>query len=327
MAVLVTGASGFLGGRLVEMLAASGERVRVFARPSADLGRLAALPIEVARGSFRDRPAVCRATAGVERIFHCAGCSTDWAPWRRFHEANVLAIEALLAAARDTADLKRLLHVSTSDVYGYPAAACDESGPTVDVGLPYNRSKRAGEMLVWRAAEEWGLPVTVVRPASIYGPRGTAFTLDFARHLRRRTMVLIGGGHSRAGLAYVDNVAEAMMAAAVSPDTIGRVYNLADGSGITWREYTNALAAALGAPPVRRSLPAAAAMGLARTMEAAYGGLHLPGRPALTRHAVYILSRDQEYPAGRAQADFGFVPRVSFDEGMRRSAEWLRRIG
>lgn len=327
MAVLVTGASGFLGGRLVEMLAAAGETVRVFARPTADLGRLATLPVEILRGSFVDQAAVCRATAGVERIYHCAGCSTDWAPWSRFEQANIRAVEALLAAARNATKLERFLHVSTSDVYGYPAEACDESAPTVDTGLPYNRSKRAGEMLVWRAAREWGVPVTVVRPASIYGPRGTAFTSDIASHLRRGAMALIDHGHSRAGLAYVDNVAEAMMAAAVSPATLGRAYNLADGTGVTWRRYVDRLAAALGARRVRLSLPSAAALQLARGMEAVYRSLSLRGRPVLTRHAVYILCRDQEYPTTRAKADFGFTPRVEFEEGLRRSAEWLRGSG
>ncbi|MCX6624190.1 MAG: NAD-dependent epimerase/dehydratase family protein, partial [Acidobacteria bacterium] len=177
------GSSGFLGGRLVEILATAGVPVRVLARPTAKLDHLAALPLEVIRGGFCEPEVLRRAVSGVSHIYHCAGCSTDWAPWRRFQEANVQGVRALLDAVRDSSTLARFLHVSTSDVYGYPPAPCNEDGPTVDTGLPYNRSKREGENLVWRASAEWGLPVTIVRPASIYGPRGTAFTLDFARHI------------------------------------------------------------------------------------------------------------------------------------------------
>ena len=326
MAVLVTGASGFLGGRLVEMLVAAGEQVRVFARPTANLGRLSALPLDVVRGDFADPEALRRAVSGIGQIFHCAGCSTDWAAWSTFQQSNILAVQALLDSVRNSTSLRRFLHVSTSDVYGYPAAACDESAPTIDTGLPYNRSKRAGEELVWKAAGEWGLPVTVVRPASIYGPWGTAFTLNFANLLRRGTMAVIDGGRSRAGLAYVDNVAEAMIAAAASSNTVGRAYNLADGTDVTWRTYVDTLATALQASRVRLSLPSAVALRVARGMEFVHGPLRLPGRPLLTRHAVNILSRDQEYPTSRAQNDFGFAPRIGFEEGMRRSVDWLQQL-
>ncbi|MCX6624189.1 MAG: oxidoreductase, partial [Acidobacteria bacterium] len=134
---------------------------------------------------------------------------------------------------------------------------------------------------------------------------------------------VIDGGRSRAGLAFVDNVAEAMIAAAASPNTLGRAYNLTDGTGVTWRQYVDALAQGLGASRVRLSLPAKAALVTARVMETAHGPLRLPGRPLLTRHAVYILCRDQEYPAERARRDFGFAPRVGFEEGLRRSLAWL----
>ena len=269
------------------------------------------------RGGFFDAAALRRAVDGVSEIYHCAGCSTDWAPWRQFHEGNVLAVEALLGAARECSTLRRLVHVSTTDVYGYPECACSEDGPVRDVGLPYNRSKVMGERRVW----ESGLPVTIVRPASIYGPYGTAFTADFAAHLRAGSMAVIGGGRSRAGLAYVDNVAAGMMAAASSSNTVGKAYNLADGTGVTWRGYVDALAGALGVRRAWMNLPAGVAWGLARAMEAA-GGMGL-GRPMLTRHAVRILSRDQEYPAARAREEFGYRAEVGFEEGVRRSAAWV----
>ena len=81
--VLVTGASGFLGGRLAQILVDRGEAVRVLARPASDLRHLDGLPVEVVRGD------AAGAVAGVTHIYHCAGCSTDWAPWRAYYEANV----------------------------------------------------------------------------------------------------------------------------------------------------------------------------------------------------------------------------------------------
>jgi oxidoreductase len=320
MTVLVTGASGFLGGRVAAMLAAEGEAVRVLARASSDLRHLDGAPIEVAQGALDDPESLRRAVRGVTRIYHCAGCSTDWAPWREYRTANVEGVRNLLHAAAGEFQLERFLHVSSTDVYGYPAQACDESQPPVDAGLPYNRSKSQGEALV-RAST---LPTAILRPATIYGPRGKAFTIDIARLLRQGWMALIGGGRAPGGFCYIDNAARAILDAARSPRTLGRIYNLADGTGATWRQYVDGLARGLGYQRARIDIPSPAAQALAAAMEASYRYLHLPGRPPLTRHAVYLLSRDQEYPTGNARRDFDFSPSVSFEEGIARSVEWLK---
>jgi nucleoside-diphosphate-sugar epimerase len=163
-----------------------------------------------------------------------------------------------------------------------------------------------------------------VRPATIYGPRGKDFVVEIANMLRQRLMLLIDGGRARGGFTYVDNVAAAMMDAAQSPATLGRAYNISDGTGTTWREYTNALADALGCKRPWLRLPFSAAMAVAPAMEAVHRALGLPGRPLLTRHAVHLLGQDQEFPSARARADFGFAPRISLAEGLQRSAAWVR---
>jgi nucleoside-diphosphate-sugar epimerase len=261
---------------------------------------------------------------GVRVIYHCAACSTDWAPAATYVAANVAGTQNVLDAAVRAGTVERFLHVSTTDVYGYPRVPCDESAPTRDVGLPYNRTKIQGEEAVWRAHREHGLPVTVLRPATIYGPRGKDFVVEIAKLLRQRLMLMIDGGRARGGFTYVDNVAQAMMDAAASAKAVGRAYNISDGTGTTWREYTWALADALDYPRPWLRLPFSAAMALAPAMEAAQRTLHLPGRPLLTRHAVHLVGQDQEFPSARAREDFGFAPRVSFAEGMARSAAWVR---
>jgi nucleoside-diphosphate-sugar epimerase len=334
MTALVTGASGFLGGRLVELLAEQGEQVVVLARPTSGLGHLAALidagRVRVVRAelafNFEARdvsPGLRDAVQGVDLIYHCAGCSTDWASARTYQQGNVLATQALLAAVAGSDTLRRFVHVSTTDVYGYPVIPCSETVQPVDVGLGYNQSKILGEQAVWRASEA-GLPVTVLRPATIYGPRGTAFVTDIAKLLRERAMAYIDGGRVQGGFVYVDDVAEAMIAAAHSPATVGEAYNLSSLRGESWKQYCSLLAAALMLPPPWIDLPLALAMAVAGVMEAPHRYLRLPGRPLLTRHAVYLLGRNQEFPSAKAQAAFGYTPKVLLEYGLLRSVNWLR---
>jgi nucleoside-diphosphate-sugar epimerase len=282
----------------------------------------------VVRGSLTERDSLLEAVRDVTHIFHCAAASTDWASTQVYFESNVTGTQMLLEAARNAPPLERFLHVSTTDVYGYPSIPCPETGEMRDVGLPYNHTKILAEGAVWREAKDYGLPVTVVRPATIYGPRGKAFVVDIAALLSKKQMALIGGGRATGGFLYVDSAVDAIIAAARSPATRGQAYNLADGTGATWRQYVAALAEGLECKSPSIDLPYPAAMALATAMEAPYRFWKaLPGRPLLTRHAVFILGRHQEFPIDKARADFGFAPRISLEEGLARSVAWLKSAG
>ncbi|MFW6695377.1 NAD-dependent epimerase/dehydratase family protein [Streptomyces sp. MAR4 CNX-425] len=321
--VLIVGATGFIGSRLARRLVAHGDRVRVLVRAGSDRSGLAGLPVEFVVGDLGDPAALRRAADGVHRVYNCAGLSADWAPRVEFRRVNVDGCRNLARAAGDAGTVRRLLHVSTTDVYGYPARPCDESAPPRDIGLPYSSSKARGELAVREEAAAAGLPLTVIRPVSVYGPGSKDFVVEIAGLLLRGQMVHISRGTAPAGLLYVDNAAEAMIAACESADTVGRAYNLRDTEETTWREYVAALARGLDVPQPRLSLPRPVAMGVACASEAVYGALRLTSRPLLTRHAVNLFNRDQSFPVGRAQADFGFKSTVTFEEGMRRTLDWL----
>ena len=321
--VLVTGASGFLGSHLTRRLAGEGHRVRVLVREDSDLSGLAGVEAEHVVGSLTDRAALDRAVAGVRHVYNIAGKSADWGAWTQFHQANVEGPRTLAAAAHAAGTVERLVHVSTTDVYGYPARPCDETAPPRDIGLPYNRSKVMGEAAVREEAHKCGLPLTVVRPVSIYGPRSKDFVIEVATLLVKKQMMVVRGGRAPAGLLYVDNAVDALIAACTTPAAAGRTYNLRDSAMTTWREYLDALADGLGAARVRLSLPAPLAYGLAGASELVWRTLRIKARPLLTRHAVYLFERDQSYAIDRAQNELGFKSAVDFEEGMRRTVAWL----
>ena len=324
MKVLVTGANGFLGRALAERLAQAGDSVRVLLRDRAQSSRFDELGAEIAYGTLENIDSLRAAVHGVARIFHCAAASTDWAPWRVFVAANVQGVRNLLAAASESGEVERFVHVSTTDVYGYPAEPCDESGALVDVGLPYNSTKILGEQSVWHYYERKRLPVTVLRPATIYGPRSRDFAVEITKRLRLRQMLLVDGGRVPGGFVYVDNVVDALLSAAESASSIGKAYNLRDETEESWRDYVQALADALDMPRPWLKLPFPAAYGTAAVFERLQLLLRLPGRPPLTRHAVLLLARNAAFPIERARNDLGFRSAVSFGEGLALTAAWLK---
>jgi len=324
MTALVTGASGFLGGALTQALVQRGEDVRILARKTSDLSSLENLPIDITYGDLEDQASLSSAVEGVRVVYHCAGLATDWAPWEAFYRTNVLGVQNLLAAVEEAGEVQRFLHISTSDVYGYPREACDETHPITDVGLPYNRSKCLGEQAVWDWYKKTGIPTSVIRPVSVYGPRSKDFVTEIADLLLKRQMVLIDGGECPAGLLYVDNAAEGIIQATESPHAVGQAYNLRDETNETWDEYIAALARGLGTDVPWIKLSGTLALGLAAISEAVYSVLHIQSRPLLTRHAVYVLIRNQGYLIGKAQRDFSFRSRVTFAEGVERSLAWFR---
>ncbi|HTJ67162.1 MAG TPA: aminotransferase class I/II-fold pyridoxal phosphate-dependent enzyme [Actinospica sp.] len=321
--VLVAGASGFIGGHLVRRLTDRGHRVRALIRAGSDQTGLADTSAQLHIGSLDDVESLRRATAGVRQVYNCTGKSADWGPWEQFQAVNIDGSRNLVEAAHHAGTVERFLHVSTTDVYGYPSTPCDESTAPKDIGLPYNRSKVLGEQAVREAADHAGLPLTIVRPVSVYGPRSKDFVIEIATLLLKKQMVYISKGQVPAGLLYVTNAADAMIAACDSEAAVGRAYNLRDPEQTTWRAYIEALAAGLGVKPPTMNLPSPVATGVATASEALYGVLRIKSRPVLTRHAVRLLDRDQSYAIDRACADFGFKSEVGFEEGMRRTLAWL----
>jgi nucleoside-diphosphate-sugar epimerase len=322
---LVTGGSGFLGSHLVEALVERGEEVRALVRPTSKIDHLKTLGVELVYCDLNDIEALAKAAKGVERVYHCAALAADWGAWETFHAANVTGVRNLLKASLE-AKVSKFIHVSTSDVYGYPNYPADETAPYRLRGWPYGDTKIEGEQLVWAFFNQHGLPITVVRPVSIYGPRSNTLVLEIVDLLKSGSMVHIGSGRKPAGLAYVTNVVDVLLRAADSDTSIGQSYNASDGSDITWRQYIDQLAEIVGVSSPRMIIPYRMAYIAGWVMEKAYGALQLKTRPLLTRMAVELLVTNQGFSIKKARQELGYEPKVNFEEGIRRVANWLRQI-
>jgi len=323
MTVLVTGAGGFLGSELVRQLHVDGSRVRVVVRNATAGARLASAGCEVVNADLNDVRAMREACRGVQGIYHCAGCVTDWAPRAQFWRDNVGSLEALLAAANGSV-AARVVHISTTDVYGYPARAAGvaEHSPLRPVGEPYADSKIAAEQVLERWRGKSSFDVIVLRPASIYGEGSQTLVDRPLQALRLPLTPLFGKAEVTAGLIHVQDVARAARLAMSSSNRGWDAFNVVNEEPVTWRNYFEGLAKLAGLRPRFARISETVGLALARMFEEACR--RTGGEPLLTKTSVLLLSRPQGFPGARASDRLGFSAEVSFHEGLERLAATMR---
>jgi len=329
---LITGATGLLGSHIAEQLTAAGKPVRVLVRPTSDTTFLDTLGVEKVTGDITDPASLAPAMEGVETVYHAAAQVGDWGRWEKFVSVSIDGTRNMLAAARD-AGVKRFLYVSSISAYGHPdgeGLVLDESAP-LGVRLHkwsyYSRAKAAAERLAWEAHERGDVPVTVVKPSWLYGPRDRASMPRIIRAIRRGKSKLIGDGSNRLNLTYAGNEAEGCILAATNENAVGEAYNLSSDGAITQAEYMNKIAACLGCKPVTKKVPYRVAYTAAFFMEL-FG--HLFGRkkpPLVTRYSVWLIGRKCFFSPEKARRELGWQPTVGYDEGIERAVRWCLDSG
>src|SRR2546423_593199 len=175
MKVVVTGAAGFLGGHLIDMLIERGDEVRAMVRPIEDSSYVRSLKgVEVVYGDLTDEASLKRAVQGVQRVYNVGAKTGPWGLEEVYHAVNVQGLASLVNAAMD-AGVKRIVHTSSITVYGHrlQGLVTEEQRYHAEDN-PYSRTKIAGEKLIANLVQDRGAPVVIVRPGWIYGPRDNA---------------------------------------------------------------------------------------------------------------------------------------------------------
>lgn len=250
--VAVTGATGFIGGRLVERLAERQLDITCLVRGPEAGTRLHRVGARMHTLDLADRDAVRGALQGINVVFHLAydWADTDW---------NIRALRSLIEACRFNG-CRRLVHVSSFVVYDIPdEGELSEGTADTTAGGGYAHTKLALETELLKAVREGGVPGTIVQPTIVYGPFSKSWTIDPADMLRHGTVVLPGSGEGVCDAVYVDDVVSAMILAAQRPEAVGERYLVCGPAPITWREFYEGMARAVGAKgPEYRSAEAIA---------------------------------------------------------------------
>jgi nucleoside-diphosphate-sugar epimerase len=241
--IFVTGATGFIGGRVCERLVQAGaRRVRALVHSMPHAARVGRLPIQLCPGDLLDITSLRPALGDATIVIHC-GLGKG--------RAIVQGTENLLSVAHE-AKLKRFVHMSTAAVYGLtpPRGSETEDAPLRPTGNSYCDNKARAERVVLKFRRR-GLPVVILRPSIVYGPY-SAWSTRLIPDLREHRVALIDNGKGACNTTYVDNLVDAIFACIENDQAIGNTFFVTDGETITWGDFIRAHAAML---PERVDLP------------------------------------------------------------------------
>jgi nucleoside-diphosphate-sugar epimerase len=322
--VLVTGGPGFIGRRVVRRFLELGWDVTSFSLPGELPDHSWPRPVRMAHGDLADPLAVARAARGADLCIHLAavvGLPGEYdRQWRIIAEGTANVCEAVAARGG------RMVVASSIAVYGtrIQSQVCHEEDGFGPWAGAYGRAKQGQEAKALEVAARTGMPLTIVRPANVYGLGGASAWGDrLIEGLRLSGGAVFGDAeHNNAGLTYVENLADALVLAGTHQAAVGSTYNVCDGENVTWRRFMDDMAALAGMPPPP-ALSIESLMELVRANEDPENliGPKDPSVPML--EGLNLVGFDNRIESSRIRSELSWMPAISYEEALAEMKKQL----
>jgi len=326
MKILITGATGLLGGHLINELQQRGEHIRALVLPIENADKLIEQGVEVVRGDITDANTLPPAVKDIDLIFHLAGMMGVWRPLADYRLVNVTGTENLYKAAQ-AAGVRRFVHTSSHTVYGLGHGRFltenDLLRPDPD---PYSITKAEGDRLIRRLLLNSAVETVILRPGTFFGPNDRLHFGRMAQKMKDGKSVIIGRGDNALPFCYVTDVVQGFLLAGYHPQAPGNIYNISNDHPLTQQEMFNAIADAVGGVRPTRHLP---------YLPIYYGAIIAERiiarvthtKPIVTQLGAMMFGTDNRHSIEKARHELGYEPKVDLRDGIKLAAEWFNTGG
>ena len=324
MKILVTGGAGYVGSNLVRALVREGHAVRVFCRESTSVEGLADLDVEIVRGDITDPDAVDRAVQGSGLVYHLVS------NFRHPEVTDEVCRAVNVGGTKNVLEsclrhkIDRLIHCSTIGVHGHVENPPANEDSPFNPGDSYQVTKLEAEQLAWFYHQNRGLPLTVVRPTSVYGP-GDMRMLKMFRMIQKGTFFMLGPGNGLFHPVYITDLIKGFLLCQANRNTIGKVIIIGGDEIVTIDQLVRMVAARLGVKPPWIRFPIFPFYVLGFLCEAVCVPLGI--MPPIYRRRVKFFVNHRAFDISRARAVLGYKPEVDLRTGIDRTIEWYRKAG
>jgi nucleoside-diphosphate-sugar epimerase len=325
MKILVTGASGFIGGRFARFALEQGLSVRVNGRRPEGVEHLVRRGAEFIHGDLSDPELVQALCDDVEAVVHCAGAVGTWGRHQDFHQGNVQVTENVVEACLKQ-QVRRLVYLSSPSIYfdGHSHLDIREEQVPKRFHNHYAATKYLAEQKVF-GAEEFGLEVIALRPRFVTGAGDTSIFPRLLQMQRKKRLSIIGNGLNKVDFTSIQNLNEALLSSLLATGSaLGKAYNISNGTPLPLWDVVNYVMRQMQLPPVTRYRSYGLAYSAAAINEAAC--MIWPGRPepTLSRVGMQVMNRDFTLDISRAQYYLDYQPKVSVWTALDEFCSWWK---
>ncbi len=325
MNILITGATGLLGGHLIQALQQRGEQIRALVLPIENAERLQAQGVEVVRGDVTDATTLAPAVKGRDIIFHLAGMMGVNCPLADYRRVNVTGSDNLYQAAQ-AAGARRFVHTSSHNVYGLGHGRfLEEEDPLRPDPDPYSISKAEGDRLIRQRMLTSTMETVVIRPGTFFGPGDRLHFGRIAQRMKNGKGLIVGRGNNALPFCYVTDVVQGFMLAAYHPNAPGNVYNISNDRPLTQAEMFNAIADDVGGKRPALHVPYIPLYYGSMAAERMAALTH--SKPMVTRLGAMMFGTDNRHSVEKARRELGYEPKVEIREGLKLAAAWFNAGG
>ena len=325
MQILVTGASGFIGGRFARFALEQGFDVRVNGRRAEGVEHLVRRGAQFIPGDLNDPDLARRLCQGVEAVVHCAGAVGNWGRYQDFYQGNVVVTENVVEACLKE-HVRRLVHLSSPSIYfnGRSQLGITEEQVPRRFHDHYGATKHLAEQKVF-GAQEFGLEVLALRPRFVTGAGDVSIFPRLLQMQRKRRLAIIGNGLNKVDFTSVQNLNDALVSALLADNAaLGQAYNISNGQPLPLWDVVNYVMRQMHLPQVTRYRSYGLAYSLAALNEGAC--LLWPGRPqpTLSRLGMQVMSKDFTLDISRARQFLDYRPGVSLWSALDEFCGWWK---